>query len=140
MDLDAQHHIRCAQQPKMCLEELEAWVGDGVYHSLHLLGPPLAMSEALRRLPGLIRSFDTSSYRRAPSNALKRLNRGYVDPRDPVTAQAWATYWVLRFLGIDRSRAETEVIRVLLRYTRDITGQGNNANIPSILTWSRQPR
>lgn len=112
MDLDGRSRIRCAQQPRTCLRELETWVGEGVYHSLHLLGPPLALSDALRILP-TIRSIDSSSYRRAPTNTLKRLNRGYVDPRDPITAQAWAAYWLLRFFGVDKTRAELAVYLTL---------------------------
>ena len=89
-------HIQCSKKPDKCA----SLILSSNLSNAHMLGPPMRLVRSVAPIIGVrIASFDTSSYRRAPSIRLKQLNMGMVDPRNSRVASLWGAYWLLKSLG-----------------------------------------
>jgi len=90
-DIDcSKAHLRCAQYIAKFVED---------YHSsfrIHLLGPAARALRHLRRWGILkyVESFDTATYRRAPTSKLKRENGGKWQVTDTDMACTWFKTWM----------------------------------------------
>jgi len=90
-DIDcAREHMRCAQYIARFIED---------YHSsfrIHLLGPAARALRHLRRWGTLkyVESFDTATYRRAPTSKLKQQNGGKWQVTNTDTACTWFKTWM----------------------------------------------
>jgi len=90
-DIDcAREHMRCAQYIARFVEDYHT-----VYR-IHLLGPAARALRHLRRWGTLryVESFDTATYRRAPTARLKRDNGGKWQVTDADTACMWFRTWM----------------------------------------------
>jgi len=90
-DIDCSRaHMRCAQYIARFIEDYHAM------YRIHLLGPAARALRHLRRWGTLkyVESFDTATYRRAPTARLKRENGGKWQATDTDTACVWFKAWM----------------------------------------------
>jgi len=96
----------CALRPRLCAERAERalrWLCDAVAH-VHLLGPPLRAVRLLRDVlrqcerGGTVVSLDTSAYRRAPNQRIKKQLGGRWQPRNSAEAAAMLEMWLRQAL------------------------------------------
>jgi len=100
------HDVNCALRPRLCAERAERALRRlcGAVAHVHLLGLPLRAVRLLRDVlkrcerQGTVVSLDTSAYRRAPNNAIKRRLGGRWQPRNSAEATAMLEAWLRQAL------------------------------------------
>ena len=100
--------VSCASEPRLCAERAERalrWLCGSVEH-IHLLGPALKSVKMLRGVlhqcerQDTVVSFDTSAYRRAPNQQIKRQLGGRWMPRSHEEAVAMLETWLRQALAL----------------------------------------
>ncbi len=97
----------CSRNPKLCAERAERALRAlcGVALHVHLLGPALRAVKMLREVlrqcerQGSLVSFDTSAYRRAPNQRIKKQLGGRWQPRNTQEATAMLETWLRQALA-----------------------------------------
>jgi len=102
--LPAHRHcdVSCASQPRLCAQRISNALiplARGMRLYVHLLGPTVRTLRALGHMLEDVYSFDTTSYRKAPSATAKRELAGRWQVPDSETAKKWLLQW-LRQAGI----------------------------------------
>ena len=94
----------CASQPQLCAERISRTVTllvNDVKLRVHLLGPAAKTLKTLGPVLKDIYSFDTASYRRAPTATAKKELSGRWQVPDKETAKRWLLLW-LKQAGVIR--------------------------------------
>ncbi len=98
--------VNCALRPRLCAERAERALRAlcGYAAHIHLLGPPLRAVRLLRdglrqcERQGTTVSFDTSAYRRAPNQQIKKALGGRWQPRNSQEAVVMLESWLRQAL------------------------------------------